>query len=226
MARSARSQLPVVWCLARGEPGYPSRLRSGANAPSWPLLSAFGNRELLDRVSLGLLCSVACPGQVVIEAFDAIRELRDAGVTLIGGFHSPMERECLSFLLRGGQPVVLCPARHPTRHGLPASWREGLDSGRMLIVSPFGPDVRRSTRMTAHERNQFVAQLATALWIPHATPEGQVAQVAKNALAMDTTVFWGTTSVPAPNWVTGARAYNRDAIVEFLANQGSVNAPG
>jgi HEPN domain-containing protein len=34
------------------------------------------------------------------------------GVTVVGGFHAPMERECLTILLRGAQPVILCPARN------------------------------------------------------------------------------------------------------------------
>ncbi|HQX52209.1 MAG TPA: hypothetical protein PLR25_19980 [Planctomycetaceae bacterium] len=33
-----------------------------------------------------------------MKTFDAIRELRDTGVVVAGGFHSPMERECLDFL--------------------------------------------------------------------------------------------------------------------------------
>lgn len=37
--------------------------------------------------------------------------LRDAGVTVIGEFHSPMEKECLNILLRGSQPIIVCPAR-------------------------------------------------------------------------------------------------------------------
>jgi hypothetical protein len=36
--------------------------------------------------------------------------MRDEGRTLIGGFHSPMEWECLGILLRGRQPVILSEA--------------------------------------------------------------------------------------------------------------------
>ena len=39
------------------------------------------------------------------------------GVPMIGGFHTPMEQECLEVLLRGQQPVVICPGpqhRTPT----------------------------------------------------------------------------------------------------------------
>jgi len=46
-----------------------------------------------------------------LETFDAITAMRDEGRTLIGGFHSPMEWECLVILLRGRQPAIWVPAR-------------------------------------------------------------------------------------------------------------------
>jgi hypothetical protein len=33
------------------------------------------------------------------------------GVPVIGGFLSPMEQECLALLLRGTQPIIICPAQ-------------------------------------------------------------------------------------------------------------------
>jgi hypothetical protein len=39
------------------------------------------------------------------------QHVRDAGIVMAGGFHSPMEQDCLDFLLRGNQPVVVCPAK-------------------------------------------------------------------------------------------------------------------
>jgi hypothetical protein len=64
-------------------------------------LHGLGDRTVLRHPCLALICSVQCPGSVVIKTFDAIRELRDAGIVAAGGFHSPMEKECLEFLLRG-----------------------------------------------------------------------------------------------------------------------------
>ena len=40
-----------------------------------------------------------------------LRSLRDDGVTVISGFHSPLEQECLRILLRSPHPVVWCLAR-------------------------------------------------------------------------------------------------------------------
>ena len=75
-----------------------------------------------------IICSVSCPGGVVIKTYDAVRELRDAGVFVAGGFHSPVERGCLDFLLRGAQPVVLCPA-------CGTDWLS-LDPGQQGAVAP------------------------------------------------------------------------------------------
>ena len=64
-------------------------------------LHALGDPGILRLRLVGLICSIQCPGSVVIKTFDTIRVLRDAGVTMFGGFYSPMERECLDLLLRG-----------------------------------------------------------------------------------------------------------------------------
>jgi hypothetical protein len=65
------------------------------------VLHRIGDEAILRQKCMGLICSVRCPGSIVIKTFDAIRELRDAGIIVAGGFHSPMEKECLDFLLRG-----------------------------------------------------------------------------------------------------------------------------
>ena len=74
-------------------------------------LSVLGDLAFLRRDKLGLFCSVKCPGDLILRAYDYAKRLRDDGVAVIGGFHSPVEQECLRILLRGTQPVIICPAR-------------------------------------------------------------------------------------------------------------------
>jgi hypothetical protein len=69
----------------------------GLDSHRWESLHCIGNRDILSQKCLALICSIQCLGSVVIKTFDAIRELRDAGIVVVGGFHSPMERECLDF---------------------------------------------------------------------------------------------------------------------------------
>jgi len=91
--------------------------------------------------------------------YDLARELRNAAVTVIGGFHSPMERECLELLMRGTQPIIICPARSLQRLRIAKAWNEALESGRLLL-SPFPPSQRIVTADSATRRNRFVAQIA------------------------------------------------------------------
>jgi predicted Rossmann fold nucleotide-binding protein DprA/Smf involved in DNA uptake len=152
-------------------------------------IHGIGNHDILRSRRLGLICSVQCPGSVVIKTFDAIRELRDAEVVVIGGFHSPMEQECLEFLLRGAQPVIICPARGIGRMRLPAGWREAIATGRLLLLSPFADEATNTTTAQAEFRNEFVAALSAAVLIPHASPGGKAEALARRALARGQTLF-------------------------------------
>ena len=70
-----------------------------------------GNLRLLKEPLTALFCSNRCPGDLILKTYDLARAMRDAGISVIGGFQTPMEKECLRLLLRGSQPVVYCPAR-------------------------------------------------------------------------------------------------------------------
>jgi predicted Rossmann fold nucleotide-binding protein DprA/Smf involved in DNA uptake len=113
-----------------------------------------------------------------LGAYDAARKLRDEGVTLISGFHSPVEKECLRILLRGKQPVIICLARAMEKIRLPAAWRVALDAGRLLILSPFEKRPPRPTVDSSRQRNELVAALADEVLIVHANPGGGIARIA------------------------------------------------
>ncbi len=144
--------------------------------------AAVGSRELLRNVKLGLFCSVHCPGKLVVRTYELVRGLRDAGVTLVGGFHSPMEQECLRLILRGGSPVIVCPARSVQDMRLPPEWKARLQAGRLLLISPFSAAVRRVTRETALARNAFVANVADVLFVAYANPGGGTEKLCREAL--------------------------------------------
>jgi hypothetical protein len=144
--------------------------------------SVIGDEGILDRPSLGILCSRRCPGDVIIQTYDAIRAVRDAGIAVAGGFHSSMEKECLEFLLRGDAPVVVMPARSIRDMRVPAEWRPHIERGRLAVVSPFAERIRRPTREVSRVRNEVLAAYSTAILVPHATPGGQADGIAHAAL--------------------------------------------
>ena len=141
--------------------------------PFCPRIWAIGDLRIPDKPLLGFFCSARCPGEVILQTYDAARALRKAKVPVIGGFHSPMEKECLELLLRGTQPIAVCPARSIIRMRIPASWRAAVTQSRMLILSPFGPQHRRPTSAIAEQRNYFAAILAHELLVAHAAPNSK-----------------------------------------------------
>jgi predicted Rossmann fold nucleotide-binding protein DprA/Smf involved in DNA uptake len=160
------------------DPKYPVRLRErlGTRAPDE--LTTLGNLDLLTLPKTALFCSARCPGDAILRAYDQAAKWRDEGRCVISGFHSPVEKECLRILLRGPQPIIICPARALPKR-LPSDWKKPLTDGRLLILSCFKPTVRRATTALAARRNELVAALADEVWFAHITPGGQIERLAK-----------------------------------------------
>jgi predicted Rossmann fold nucleotide-binding protein DprA/Smf involved in DNA uptake len=158
---------------------YPAALREHPLFEPAPPIDCMGNLALLDDPAIALFCSRQCPGELVNRTYELAQRLRDAARATIGGFHSPMEHECLRLLLRGSQPVIICPARGIENFRIPAELREGLDTGRLLILSPFGLDTRVTAQL-AERRNHFVAAIAEEVFIAYAAPDSATLRFASS----------------------------------------------
>jgi predicted Rossmann fold nucleotide-binding protein DprA/Smf involved in DNA uptake len=159
--------------LHPGTPDYPVVLLRGGAGWVPPVINALGDLALLHQPLTALFCSAKCPGRVILPAYDLAARWRDAGRAVISGFHSPVEKECLRILLRGSQPVIICPARSlPQR--MPPDWKTSLADGRLLLLSCFPSGLRRPTADTAYRRNEFVATLATEITVLYTTPGGRL----------------------------------------------------
>lgn len=151
--------------------------RLGASAPA--ALQAIGPLPILATRKTALFCSARTPGAAILRAHDAARRMRDEGTTVISGFHSPIERECLRILLRGKQPIIVCPARAIGTMRMPAECRSAFNAGRLLFLSPFAAQPKRVTRESARRRSEIVAALADHAFIGHVTPGGQTERFAE-----------------------------------------------
>lgn len=156
---------------------YPRVLlkRLGAAAPEQ--LTLVGNLDLLAHRKTALFCSAQTPGDVILRTFDTVRRFRDDGVTVISGFHSPIEKECLRILLRGKQPIIICPARAIETMRIPSECRSAFEAGRLLFLSRFTGQPRRVTRGSALCRNELVAALADEAYIAYAAPGGHTERI-------------------------------------------------
>jgi predicted Rossmann fold nucleotide-binding protein DprA/Smf involved in DNA uptake len=164
---------------------FPAILRNSHHSRIW----AIGDLKILDRPLLSFFCSKRCPGEAILRTYDIARHLRDSGVPVIGGFHSPMEKECLELLLRGSQPVVVCPARSIERMRVPSAWRKAIGENRLLVLSPFERAHHRPTGELADERNRFVALLASEVFVVFADEGSQTERLGKDLLGMGRSVL-------------------------------------
>jgi len=140
-------------------------------------ISQLGNSEILNKRKIALICSVKCPGSVILQTYDLMRSIRNEPITVISGFHSPMERECLNILLRGpsagsGCGIVICLARSIPKR-IPSEFRKPIDDGRMLLISAFSEKQTRATSETSVERNRLVAAISDVVLVPYAAAGGK-----------------------------------------------------
>lgn len=196
---------------------YPAALRSDTGSASFPQLWAIGNPGILDVPLLGFFCSTRCPGEIILRTYDVVRVLRDADVPVIGGFHAPMEKECLDLLLRGRQPVVVCPARSIERLRIRAAWREPLAEGRLLVLSPFEAKHRRPTVSLTEQRNRFVAALAEDLFIAYAGSGSRTERFCSEMMSLGKRTYTLDLTENAGLIQRGVAGVSADKLIEFLS---------
>ena len=191
--------------IGRSDAAYPVALETFLGKRPPESLFALGNLDILHQKTFALFCSVKCPGNLILKTYDLARELCDTGTVVISGFHSPMEKECLSLLLRGKQPVIWCPARRLTAERLPKAYGGPLAEGRLLILSPFGEGIRRPTSETARIRNEFVAALADEVFVSHAAPGGKTEVFCRKVLSWGKPLLTFDSPENAPLLAAGVR---------------------
>ncbi|HLG18097.1 MAG TPA: DNA-processing protein DprA [Blastocatellia bacterium] len=183
MSSSAPAKSTIDHVL-ESDPRYPRSLSVlGDRAPA--SLALLGNVDLLGEHALALFCSVRCPGSLILKTYDLAQKLRENGVTVIGGFHSPVERECLNVLLKSSNKVIICPARGLESMRIPADYRKPLEDGRLLLVSPFTDKQRQANSDMAERRNRLVGAMADRIFVAYAAPRSKTERLCREM------VRWG-----------------------------------
>jgi len=202
-------------------PNYPAALLSKKGRAQFSRISIIGDPEILKRQWLGLFCSVKCPGDLILRTYDLARALRHAGVPVIGGFHTPIEKDCLDLLLRGRQPVAICPARDIENMRLGKDLKAGVEGGRVLVLSPFEGMGRRPTAQVSEHRNQFVSKLAAAAFVAYANPAGKTEALSKDFIKAGKPLYTFETPYNKSILEIGAKPVDPKKLAQWA---GSLNA--
>ncbi len=135
--------------------------------------SSLGNLELLKLPKTAFLCSRKIPAAAVLPCYDWAIAQRELGNCVIGGFHSPLEKEVLHFLLKGTQPIIVALARG-LKIALEKEFVEPLAAGNLLIISPFDAEVKRVSSQNAEIRNKMMLHLADSLVVGFVSKGGSL----------------------------------------------------
>ncbi len=148
-----------------------------------------GNAALMERPKVAFLSSRRVAPAAVMRCYDWATGMRGGGGTpggsagrlalpcVVGGFQSALERDVLKLLLPdGGPPIVMVLARGMWR-SVPMEYREAINAGRMLVVSPFSQGVVRVSRETAEKRNAFVLDHCDEAVFASLDPDGSLARL-------------------------------------------------
>jgi predicted Rossmann fold nucleotide-binding protein DprA/Smf involved in DNA uptake len=178
-------------------------------------ITALGNPDILGNRSIALFCSAKCPGDLILKTYDLAQILRQASVIVIGGFHSPMEQECLAILLRGSQPVIVCPARNINGMRIRKEYKKPLNDGRLLFLSPFDESQRRISVKTSYYRNLFVAALSSVVFVAHADPASKTEAFCREILAWQKPIYTFDSDYNKNLIEMGAQPVNMDNVSEW-----------
>lgn len=200
--------------ISQTDKNYPSHIQTYLKNDTPETIWTCGNIEPLPNARnmtktadlWAIFCSSKCPGEIILNAHDLAHHFRNKGVSTIGGFHSPIEKECLRVLLRGSQPIIVCPARSIENMRIKPEWKASLSQDRLLILSIFHKQPQQNATM-AGKRNNFVAALASKILIAHAAAGSKTLEFAQTLLKWGKPVYTFDSSYNKQLLQLGAQRY-------------------
>lgn len=140
------------------------------------------------REPIAFFCSKACPGDIILKAQDWANAREPDSAPVIGGFHTPIERDVLRILLRRSAPVTIVLARTAQGYRMPPAVKAAVSAGTAQIVSRFPATQTRTTAVTAEARNRHILTLCGTVLFAHASPGGKTEVLAREAVALGLTI--------------------------------------
>ncbi|HRO43457.1 MAG TPA: hypothetical protein PL009_11535 [Flavipsychrobacter sp.] len=135
--------------------------------------NTIGNTELLKLNKIAFLCSRSLPAAAVIPCYDWAIAMREAGRCVVSGFHSQIEKDVFHYLFKGSQPIIVVLARG-MKQQWDEGWKEAIEAGRLLVITPFEDTTRRVSKRTAAIRNKFMLELANELVVGYCNSSGEL----------------------------------------------------
>ena len=157
-------------------------------------LQMLGNAALMQRPKVAFLSSRKVAPAAVMRCYDWATGMRGGGSAgrlapadgsagrlappcVVGGFQSALERDVLKLLLPDGGPLIVMVLARGMWRSVPVEYREAINAGRMLVVSPFSQGVVRVSKETAERRNGWILDHCDEAVFASLDPNGSLARL-------------------------------------------------
>ena len=120
-----------------------------------------GNKDLLDRELVAFFASRKATPHDTQLALQWAADICQTDKVVISGFHSPLEKEILNYLLERHHPVIFALGRALYRK-VPPHLQSAFDEGNLLFISFRG--YTRHSWNSAQQRNWGAADLADEVY--------------------------------------------------------------
>ena len=152
-------------------------------------MQTIGNTDLLNTLAVGFLCSRKPAAGAILRCYDWALQMKNEGICVIGGFHSPLEQDVFHLLIQGTQPVIWV-LHTGLKKTYPAIVEKAISEDRLLIISPFTEPPYRPTEDSTRIRNEFILKQVSKLVIGYASPGGSLETLLKGYIG-EVERLWG-----------------------------------
>jgi predicted Rossmann fold nucleotide-binding protein DprA/Smf involved in DNA uptake len=134
-------------------------------------VTTLGNTELLKLSKTAFLCSRKAPASSVLKCYDWATAMRDTHQCIVSGFHSPLEKDVLYFLMKRKQSVILVLGRTMYKE-IPEELLKPLSENRLLIISV--SNTPRQSEQSTDIRNRYIVDIADSVVFGYLNPQGKL----------------------------------------------------
>jgi predicted Rossmann fold nucleotide-binding protein DprA/Smf involved in DNA uptake len=159
-----------LWALSRSDDIYPGRLKSYLGQAAPPLLFGAGDATLLQAGGLAVVGSRDASVEDIEFARSVAAACASQEIPVISGGARGVDLEAMAAGFEAGGKAVGVLADSLARNTVSARYREGLVSGRLVLISPYDPDAHWLV-FAAMQRNKVIYALSDAALVVSSAAE-------------------------------------------------------
>lgn len=148
-----------VWVISRGDPEFPKRLKQRLRHAAPPLLYGSGNKALLDSGGVAIVGSRHASENALAFTRDVAECCASQGLAVVSGGARGVDAAAMQAATESGGLCIGVLAADLLKTSMHKQNRMGLQSGRMVLVSPFYPEAGFNAGH-AMGRNRYIYALA------------------------------------------------------------------